>query len=101
MQGGKSEMADSTLISGDQKKRYRRSYIDIMAEILTECREKTQKTHILTQVNLNHALLQRYIQFMVEKGLLELGGGGHIWYKTTAKGEKFLESFKDVAVCLK
>lgn len=76
--------------------RTRRSYFEIIADILKLCRIKANKTRILYQVNLNYILLQKYLNLLMDKGLLEVDEDRRKWYTTTDKGEDFLVLFNKI-----
>ncbi len=65
----------------------RRSEIDILTEILRLARENPRKTTLLYRVNLNHTLLNKYLSYLMEKGLLVEQGGV---YSITDRGHEFL-----------
>jgi predicted transcriptional regulator len=63
----------------------------ILAQILTLCREGANKTMIVYQVNLNFSSLKRYLDLLMKKGFLEATQGDMVIYKTTPEGEQALE----------
>ena len=74
----------------------RRSRDQIIAQILTTCKDGAGKTRIVYQVNLNFKTANVHLDLLLKKGLLEANPGEPIMYKTTPKGETALESFKDI-----
>ena len=74
----------------------RRSRLNIMASILSLCSKKiTQKTHIMYFCNLSYDQLQRYLEFLIRMGLLEVVKNEDMkeCYKTTESGKEFLGLF--------
>ncbi|NOZ59706.1 MAG: hypothetical protein GXO66_09075 [Euryarchaeota archaeon] len=65
----------------------RRSEIEILTEILKLARENPRKTTLLYRVNLNHNLLNKYLNYLMEKGLLVRQDGV---YSITDRGYEFL-----------
>jgi len=65
----------------------RRSEIEILTEILCLARESPRKTALLYRVNLNHALLNKYLGYLIERGLLVKEEDV---YSITDKGYEFL-----------
>jgi predicted transcriptional regulator len=79
----------------------RRSEIEVLASILEVAQKGGNKTKILHKSNLSYTQLKKYLQFMVEKGLMEVGerGRGNI-YTTTVKGLLFLTAWKRMITLL-
>jgi len=69
------------------KREVRRSYLDVMADILKVAKTGANKTRIVYRSNLNFALLDEYLETMTETGLIKVQGR-HI--ETTEKGREFL-----------
>ena len=64
----------------------------ILSQILILCREDVSKTRIVYQVNLNFKTVNRYLDSLLEKGLLEaIPGDRNPTYRTTPAGEEALE----------
>jgi len=77
--------------------RKRRNRLYIMAEILTIAKEGSLKTQIMYRANLSFAQLNEYLSFLTKMYLLEIQNeNGKKVYRTTAKGSKYLEKYKDV-----
>lgn len=74
----------------------KRSKQEIIAQILEVCLEKSSKTRIVYQVNLNFRTINPYLQLLIKNELLELLVGEQKLYRTTAKGESLLESIKKI-----
>ena len=72
----------------------RRSRMDILADILSVAGEETKKTHIVYSANLNFARVDEYLQYLVDKGLIEKKSGE---FKTTEKGEEFLRAYLEMS----
>jgi predicted transcriptional regulator len=77
----------------------KRSKDQITALILRLCLgDGANKTQIVYQTNLQFKMMIWYLDLLLEKGLLDAVPGKHmnIIYKTTKKGERFLESLDEV-----
>lgn len=76
----------------------RRDRHDIMAEILRTSRDGKIKTHIMYKAKLSYAQINEYIPALVQSGFLEnttfkKRKYQKKIYRTTQKGQKFLENF--------
>ena len=77
----------------------RRSNIQIIAEILRL--EEAGKTEIMYSVNMSYAQLEKYLNFLVERGfLVKTNGTRPVTYRTTAKGKKLLRSIDRIMEAL-
>lgn len=74
----------------------KRSKDQIIAEILTLCKDGANKTRIVYQVNLNFDTANPRLDLLQKKGLLEAVHAGRTIYKTTPAGERILESLRVV-----
>ncbi len=72
----------------------RRSSDVIISEILEICVLGASKTKVVYQSNLNFTTINPYLDFLIERGLIEPKSGPHVVYKTTAKGIEIMRSFK-------
>lgn len=80
----------------------RRDRLYIMAEILEVALEGTLKTQVMYRANLSFAQLNLYLSLLLDLNLLELKPmGTKAIYKTTDKGMRFLESYKQIRNLLK
>jgi len=70
-----------------------RSDIEVMASILSSASRKWEyKTTIMYNACISHSQLIRYLNIVLEKGLIEYSEE-YGRYKTTGKGLKFLEKY--------
>jgi predicted transcriptional regulator len=77
----------------------KRSKDQITAQILRLCLgDGANKTQIVYRANLLFKTMIWYLDLLLENGLLDAIPGEHmnIIYKTTEKGERFLESLDEV-----
>ncbi len=76
----------------------RRDATRVIFEILWVSVTGASKTQILFKANLSYRLSERYIQFLVERGLLkrEPDALGSAKYFLTEKGERFLALLREV-----
>lgn len=80
----------------DVVRRPYRNRMEISAGILDIARNGTRKTRIMYRANLSFDLLQKYLDMLVNAGLLELRGNDDRTYVATEKGRKFLEDFNEL-----
>ncbi|MEM2914101.1 MAG: winged helix-turn-helix domain-containing protein [Candidatus Bathyarchaeia archaeon] len=80
------------------KNKRNRSRLEIIAKILNVARDATRKTNIMYQANLSFRQTERYLNFLIEKGLLGLttDEDGNLIYETTQKGVLFLKNFSEI-----
>jgi predicted transcriptional regulator len=82
-------------------KNKRRDRLYIIAEILTIAKEFCLKTQIMYRANLSFAQLNEYLSFLTNNNLLKVKNENKKFvYKTSPKGEKYLEKYKDISVIL-
>jgi len=77
--------------------KYRRQYrsrVQIAAGILEIAKNGSHKTRIMYLGNLSFDLLQKYLNLLLDSGLVELSADGKT-YVATEKGRKFLEDFQE------
>ena len=77
----------------------RRDKHDIAKAVLEAARTPIQKTQLMYKARLSFAQLNRYLDLMIESGLLENrrtdeGKYNGVLYKTTEKGYRFIESLE-------
>jgi len=75
-----------------------RTRYGLIASILNSCREPKTKTDIFYEVRLSYRLLVTVLGFCLKTKLLSENNGK---YKTTLKGNKFLEQFRGLLDLLK
>lgn len=71
----------------------RRSSMEIMVNILEEARSGINKTRLVYRTNLNFIVVQKYIDFLTEKGLIQTDQRPNLVYVTTERGVQFLNEF--------
>ncbi len=78
----------------------RRSSIEIIADMLRL--GEAGKTEIMYSVNMSYFQLQKYLGFMLERGLIDKVklGNPSVTYRVTKKGLRVLRSIDDVLECL-
>lgn len=77
----------------------RRINLEIMAEILSLCKQPQTKTRVMYQNNLSWRTLQKYLYQMRSQDLLEVHHSLNM-YVTTQKGLKFLEKWRELVELL-
>ncbi len=75
---------------------HRRSNIEVIADILRL--GEAGKTEIMYSANMSYRQLQKYLDFMVESGFLEMivVPNPGIKYKVTKKGQRLLQSIEPI-----
>ncbi len=74
----------------------KRSRHMIISQILDICNGGASKTRIVYQANLNFRTVNPYIELLTKNGLIETKSGRTVLYKTTDKGLKLQENFKQI-----
>jgi predicted transcriptional regulator len=71
----------------------RRSGLEIMCEILRQAAGGLKPTQIVYRCNLNFKRFQVYVEYLIDRGLLEVAEspGGSKTYRTTEKGMRLLK----------
>lgn len=79
-------------------KRQYRSKIQIAADILEVAKDGSRKTRIMYMGNLSFDLLEKYLDLLVNFGLLEvqIRGQREKTYVSTEKGKRFLDDFREL-----
>lgn len=76
----------------------RRHRLEIVCSILLLHNEgPRRKTQIMKEGNLSFLQLQRYLDFLTEKGLISHDGG---LYRITGRGTRFLEAYRELEALL-
>jgi predicted transcriptional regulator len=78
------------------KRRAYRSRIQIAADILQIAKAGSRKTRIMYLGNLSFDLLQKYLDMLVNLGLIEARNGPDKTYVATEKGNHFLDDFVEL-----
>ena len=82
--------------------RKRRDRLYIIAEILAIAKDGSLKTQIMYRANLSFAQLNEYLNFLLKMELLKRNTKDRkIFYKTTAKGVKYLENYEEISSLLR
>jgi predicted transcriptional regulator len=78
-----------------------RSTFDIIAGILTELREPTGKTNIMTHCNMSFAQSGKYLDIMTSNDLIQLDAtAGKVTYHRTEVGRDFLKIYNKMVLLL-
>ena len=73
----------------------RRGRLDIIYNILSLCLNPAQKTHIMYQVNLSYAQLQKYLKYLAQTNLFRITTNEkEELYIVTPKGREFIEEYQ-------
>jgi predicted transcriptional regulator len=76
-----------------KKKNKNRGRLEIIRDMLSAASEKTRKTRIMYQASLSYRLLEKYLNSLLESGLVECVDDS--FYLITWKGKEFLQSYDD------
>lgn len=80
----------------------RRDRLFIMAEMLEIAKGGSLKTAVMYRANLSFAQLNEYLSLLLNLNLLERNKtSDKVIYKTTEKGLRYLQSYKDIRELLK
>jgi len=71
----------------------RRDRLEITAEILRIAKKGVKKTHLVYRANLNHALLEEYLEKLEQQGLIAKNVDPGRRIKTTERGIQFVERY--------
>jgi predicted transcriptional regulator len=69
----------------------RRTELDIACDLLSVARTGAKKTFLVYQTNLNFRIIKKYIQNLIDTGLLQCDSN---IYTTTDKGKTFVRQYK-------
>ena len=78
---------------GNNNNNKNRGRLDIVREILAIASVKVRKTRIMYQANLSFIQVERYLQSLLESGLVE--SFDDAFYLVTPKGKEFLQMHTD------
>lgn len=76
-----------------KNKNKNRRRLEIVRDMLSAAVEKTRKTRIMYQANLSYRLMEKYLQNLLESGLLECVDDS--FYLITWRGKEFLQMYDD------
>jgi predicted transcriptional regulator len=70
--------------------------MEIAITILELARNGIQKTRLVYRTNFNHTLMQKYLDYLMEKNLIEIVNASRPVYHTTEQGIELLEQFSRI-----
>jgi len=85
-----SRFLDSNLKKRERKNRHK---LDIVRDMLSIALVKTRKTRIMYQANLSYRSLEKYLNSLLENGLIECDE--EAYYLITSRGKQFLQMYAD------
>ena len=89
-------------MSSFENPRRRRDRLYIMADILEVAIDGALKTQMMYRANLSFAQLNEYLKLLLEIKLLEIpASSDRKIYKTTNKGMRYLQSYREINDLLK
>jgi predicted transcriptional regulator len=77
----------------------RRGRFEIIGEILSlvaDGEDGAAKTSIVYRANLNFNIANRYLNLLIQEGLVRVIGGSTVKYRITERGLKFLDMYKNL-----
>lgn len=80
----------------NSRRRPYRNRMEIAAGILEIAKNGSRKTRIMYLGNLSFDLLQKYLDLLVNLGLLQMRNDKEKIYLATEKGRQFLEDFNEL-----
>jgi len=81
-----------------ENERKRRDRLYIIAEVLKIARDGSLKTQIMYKANLSFAQLTEYLSFLIRMDLLKIHKEERKkLYKTTVKGEEYLDKYEEIS----
>ena len=88
--------------SAVQKVWDRRDRLHIMAEIIEATKESHLKTRIMYSANLSFSQVNEYLSFLTERGFLRVHvENGKKVYEATAKGNQYIENYREMSNLLR
>lgn len=74
--------------------RERRNTIKLAVDILETAFNGATKTEIVYKANLNFKQVQRFLDFLMKKGLISVSSNKRKRYHTTEKGKEFIRRYR-------
>ncbi|RQW79356.1 MAG: DNA-binding protein [Methanothrix sp.] len=68
----------------------------IVTQILNICKNKSNKTRIVYQANLNFSTVNPYLDLLIKNGLIAVKQEKTTLYETTADGINLLDNFMEI-----
>jgi len=97
-----AERSYGSILSSTDNPRKRRDRMFIMAEILEVAIDGALKTQLMYRANLSFAQLNEYMKLLLEMKLMEtVESTQKTIYRTTSKGMRYLQSYKEIHDLLK
>jgi predicted transcriptional regulator len=78
----------------------RRNDLDICADILQVAKVGARKTQIVYQANLNFKIVKKYLNRLIDTGMLSEAEEKRL-YTTTNRGAEFLEQYAELVIPIK
>ncbi|MEM2146672.1 MAG: winged helix-turn-helix domain-containing protein [Candidatus Jordarchaeaceae archaeon] len=74
--------------------RERRSAIKVIVDILGIALKGATKTEIVYKANLNFKQVEKFLDFLIKKGLLSVSSNKRKKYQTTERGKEFIKRYR-------
>ena len=77
--------------------------MQVIANLLSEASSGASKTKLVYSANLNFKVIERYLNFLIEREMIRLAksGSGKEEYFTTERGREFLTHYNEVEKILR
>lgn len=76
--------------------RNRRGKLELYADILRAVKDKSRKTHIVYDANLNFKRCEEYLKELKENGLVEIEAHSPLQWDITDRGYRYLEKYEEI-----
>lgn len=88
--GGVNSIVDVNLL------REKRDTIKLIVDILEITLNEATKTDIVYKANLNFKQVQKFLDFLIKKGLISVSSNKRKRYRTTEKGKEFIRRYRKI-----
>lgn len=88
--GGVNSIVDVNLL------REKRDTIKLIVDILEITLNEATKTDIVYKANLNFKQVQKFLDFLIKKGLIYVSSNKRKRYRTTEKGKEFIRRYRKI-----
>jgi len=81
-----------------------RGYLEIIHTILSVSTEGALKTHVMFKCNLNSSQVQQYLEYLVDRGLLDKERKAYsskTSYLTSERGRRYMRAYSEVVEMLR
>jgi predicted transcriptional regulator len=87
-------LSEADLLNDVELLRERRDTIKLVVDILEIAINGAKKTEIVYRANLNFKQVQKFLDFLIKKGLISVSSNKRKCYQTTEKGKEFIRRYR-------